>query len=354
MPSHTSERRPRLPAAAAALVTLVVLAAPASALPGPDPSTADNEFSLILSPLGGRDAEPFDVLAFTRSAGWDFGDRESYRCAFVERFDAQGNLLFKIEVERSNVYSPGTVINDRGGMESGEGGAPPPNGDLCGSPAGGGAWEPSGEDHFPHHTMEHLFLDGVEITDGLIDLHRDDCDLGYWTPGDEPGEAILWWDEDGPTHTHPDSPPLPCGGGPLEPQAVARMMVIPVAANAGVCTMDDLAGDRCTGSAPTPPPPPGHHASSVTLQLQGHLRAFGYVRAGGVAECLTARTVRVERRAHGGGWRTVATDLTASTGSYALRLADRPGTYRTRVVGTTLASGEMCHTAVSRKRVYDG
>jgi hypothetical protein len=35
------------------------------------------------------------------------------------------------------------------------------------------------------------------------------------------------------------------GGGGAEPLAVARMLVIPVDVDAGVCTHDDLAGSRC-------------------------------------------------------------------------------------------------------------
>jgi hypothetical protein len=333
----------------ATALALVALAQPVSALPGPDPGDADPEFSVVLAPLH-PETEPFDVLEFARADGWDFGDRESYRCAYVERFDAQGNLLFKIELERSDDYQPGTVINDRGGMESGEGGAPPAEG--CGSPPGEGAWHPSGEDHFPHHTHQHLFVDGVELTGAFLDLHRDDCARAYWTPGDEPGEAVLWWDEDGPQHTHPDGPPLPCGGGDQEPSAVARMMVIPVAANAGVCTHDEIDGSRCRGMTQTPPPGGGAHPSTVTLELRGHLTAYGFVGApDGTGACAGARTVRVDRRASG-RWRTVGTEHTTSSGFYSIRVRDRAGTYRTRVVGTTLASGDVCETAVSRKRVY--
>jgi hypothetical protein len=146
---------------------------------------------------------------------------------------------------------------------------------------------------------------------------------------------------------------LPCNGGEQEPSAVARMMVIPVAANAGVCTHDELAGSRCIGlTAPQPPAPGGDQRSTVGLRLRGHLRAFGFVNApgsGGV--CLGTRTVRVERR-QSGHWHTVATDLTSATGFYSVRLGDRAGMYRTRVVGETLATGEVCQTDVSPKRTH--
>jgi hypothetical protein len=146
---------------------------------------------------------------------------------------------------------------------------------------------------------------------------------------------------------------LPCNGGDQEPSAVARMLVIPVASNTGVCTHDDLDGSRCTGlTGPQPPAPGGDQRSSVSLRLRGHLRAFGFVNArGGGSECLGSRTVRVERRVSG-GWRTMATDLTSATGFYSVRLGDQQGTYRTRVVGTTLATGDVCQTGVSPKREH--
>jgi hypothetical protein len=50
----------------------------------------------------------------------------------------------------------------------------------------------------------------------------------------------------------------------------------------------------------------------------------------------------------------MGTDVTTSSGYYSISLADREGTYRTRVVGTTLASGDVCQTALSRKRVHGG
>jgi hypothetical protein len=132
------------------------------------------------------------------------------------------------------------------------------------------------------------------------------------------------------------------------------MLVIPVAANTGVCTHDEIDGSRCTGMTDQPPPGGGPHRSTVTLELRGHLRAFGFVGApDGTMACMAGRTVRVERRVSG-HWRTSRTDVSSSSGYFSIRLADREGTYRTRVVGTTLASGDVCQTAVSRKRVYGG
>lgn len=361
---RTRPRRPGNPrpsrivrAAAAAVLTMIAATQPATALPGPDPADAPAEFSIDLEEQ--NTGTVYDRLFFTRTAGWDFGDREAYRCAFVERFDAQGNLLFKIEIEQNLDYPVPSRINDHDGLETGEGGVPPLPNDICGSSPGvnDNRWlhNPPTEDHFPHHTHQHLFVDGVEDTTAYLDLHRDDCARGYWTPGDQAGEAILWWDEDGPQHTHPDGPPLPCGGGNQEPLAVARMLVIPVAANAGVCTHDEIDGSRCAGlTAPQPGPDPGDHRSSVTLRLRGHLRASGFVRArDGFGECTAARTVRVQRRVDG-HWRTEASEMTTSSGYYSLRLQARSGTYRTRVTGAALASGDVCQTAVSHKRVFEG
>jgi hypothetical protein len=300
----------------------------------------------------------YDRVFFTRADGWDFGDREGYRCAFVERFDAQGNLLFKVEFEQNLDYPVPMSILDHGGMETGDGGVPHNPTDICGSVPGvnENRWlhTPATEDHFPHHTHQHLFVNGVEDPTALIDLHRDDCSRGYWTPGDEPGEAILWWDEDFPEHTHPGSDPLPCGGGGEEPEAVAHMLVIPVAANAGVCTHDELDGSRCAGMVAGQPTTPTDHESTVSLRLRGHLRATGFVGADdGFGNCAAARTVQIQRRV-AGSWRTKGTDLTAASGYYSLRVPDRQGMYRTRVTGTTLASGDVCETAVSHKQRYRG
>jgi hypothetical protein len=347
------------------LISLFVIAQPASAVPGPDPAGSLTSWDFNLEEIGTNPVLLYEVLHFERSAGWDYGDREGYQCSFVERFDAAGGMEFALELERAVNYVPGIRINTRsdGGTGNGES---HPTGDICGSPAGQGSWVPSGEDHFPHMTAHadpathgvRLYRDGVldaAITNDLnAMLTNADCDRGYWTPGDEPNELVLWWDADFPENGHSDgTQPLDCGGGGQEPAAVARMYFRNLAPNIGVCILDHdrPSGARCSGMT-APQPPGGDQRNSVSLRLRGHLRAFGFVNArGGGAECLGSRTVRVERRVSG-GWRTMATDLTSATGFYSVRLGDREGTYRTRVVGTTLATGDVCQTGVSPKREH--
>jgi hypothetical protein len=224
---------------------------PSPTHPPHNPNHEANAFSIVFEELNTQPVLVYDQLSFSESDGWTFGDREAYRCAWFERYAPDGTLLFKVEIEASVDYPTGFRINDRGGAESGDGNNPPATADRCGSPAGQSAWQPSaGDDHFPHHTHQHLFINGAEDVTAYLDLHRDMCSRAYWTPGDEPGEAILWWDEDFPEnmlgHDNPDGM-LDCGGGGEEPLAVARMLVIPMNVDTGVCTHDDLDGSRCIG-----------------------------------------------------------------------------------------------------------
>lgn len=250
-----------LPAVGA--VWLLSLTIPASGLPGFDHANVPRSFTIVVESrnpeIGPSAHKVYDMLDFTRSTpGWDFGDREAYRCAFVEYFGAGGNLLFAINFERirtpeivANPYA--VMLNDRGGMERsdpqgsgrrsrGSRGPLTPIGsdDLCGS--GRGLSVPfDGTDHFPHGTMLEFTRNGNPLVD--LHLHRNHCAKGYWTPGDEPGEAWLWWDEDGPTNDgHGD---LNCSGGPGEPRAVVRAWVERLAPSVAVCTEDSLDGDWC-------------------------------------------------------------------------------------------------------------
>jgi hypothetical protein len=345
-------------------------APPAHALVGPEPGSSPFRIDFV-------GQEDFWHLDFDTAAGWDFGDRESYRCALVEYFSA-GQLVALIEFERLVVPDRPQnylVLNDRSGAEHDDGPSSPPlpdplppeyvaagygHGDICGMPAGAGPLEFEGTDHFPHGTQIDLVSSADESVITTLDLHapgtwpQSECIKPYWVPGNQPGEAYLWWDDDLPVQVGMDGPLCDyggVGGGPIEAVAVARAFVRWTAPGIGACTRDWESGDQCTGMAqPTPDP----QRSTVSLQLRGHLRALGFVGApGGSGECLGARTVLVQRRASG-SWRTMGTELTSATGYYSMPIADREGTYRTRVVGTTLASGLVCQTAVSHRRAYGG
>jgi hypothetical protein len=366
---HTRSRsRPAVVFVAAFALAFTQLAAiPAHALIGPEPGSSGFRIDFV-------GEEDFWHLDFDTASGWDFADRESYRCALVEYFQG-GQLLALVEFERVSVPDRSAnylLINDHYGAEHNDGPSSPPfpdpipspydpegDGDICGLPAGSGPLEFEHTDHFPHGTQLDLISSADESVITTLDLHapgtwpQSECIKPYWVPGNEPGEAYLWWDDDLPVQVGMEGPLCDyggVGGGPIEAFAVARAFVRWTAPGIGVCTRDWESGDQCTGS---PPPTPDPQHSAVSLRLSGHLRASGFVRAhGGSGECLGARTVRVQRRASG-SWRTIGTDLTTDTGYYSLVVADRAGTYRTRAVGVTLTSGMVCHTAVSRKRVYE-
>lgn len=344
----------------AVVMTATFLTSPGNALYGPDPDWVPSEFSIVLSgqPPGDAPLDRFDQLEFNRSGGWDFGDREGYECATVEYVEA-GAVTFELTFER--VLVPGqdanyVEINDRGGVEESDPQAPNPGPgfDHCGLPAGVGQFNPrlaDGTDHFPHHTMMTFSRGGSDFT--TLDLTRDDCAKGYWVPGDQAGEAWLWWDEDGPRNDgHRD---LDCGGGPVEAVPVLRLWVTKADEGVSFCSMDSLDGDMCSDQLPDDDPPPATeaHDSRVSLRLTGHLKATGDVDIpDGTVGCRSGRTVVIERK-NSSRWRTVGQDSnTASAGGYQVRLPDRNGTYRARVLGSSLPNGDTCEPATSDRLRY--
>lgn len=250
----------------------------ARALYGPEPSNLDVQFQILFQE-GGTGAPKYDTLTFPVTpgpTGWDFEDRDGYECANVAQYDEQGNLLLLFDFEQSKDYlnaaGTGNVfeINDKYGAEAGDPQFPvPPNlvrdcGNELHNDPNNSRWAPSGEDHFPHYITSHQTVEPVQFyKDGvpwltLPGIINADCDRGYWTPGDEPGEIVLWWDVDGPTNAHMDGgAPLNCGGGATEPVPVARGFAAFMAPNIGVCISDmDLPnGQRCSGMTQPPPTP---------------------------------------------------------------------------------------------------
>ena len=174
---------------------------------------------------------------FDTATGWDFGDRGAYQCAWVEHF-TNGNLDFRVAFNRmdSAAYMQ---LNDRFGAESSNDCLNPFTGQRVGWRTAPSIPDAEAGDHFPHliHAGDGLtfFRNGEPFE--YLDLTADQCADGYWVPGDEPGEAILWWDPDGPTsprrHQHND---LPCGGGPEEPLPVIYAKVVRVAEGIHVST----------------------------------------------------------------------------------------------------------------------
>lgn len=300
-----------------ALLALVVTG-PVGALPGPDPDDAAPEFSIDILGTHEGETEVFEKLVFTRAAGWDFGDRESYRCAFVE-YVADGVVQFELVFERLEI--PGhdanyIVINDHNGMETGEGGAPPAQGDLCGMPAGAGPRTHDGTPLVPGGANFTVYKDNAPYMTYSLPAVAPINDESFWSVGDEPGEAYLWYIEEGEAN-----------------DAVLRFNIRPVAPGVSLVPLID-------------------HESALTLDLRGHLNARGAVSVSdGFAECLSGRIVRIERRVRG-SWRFAGRDVTTSDGAYAVHLRNKDGAYRARVLEETLTNGDSCTAATSRKAFY--
>lgn len=208
----------------------------------PDPRDGHEAFDIFFIEVGSPpQAVIYDTMTFAESDGWDFGDRNAYNCAWAEYYQGRDER-FEVHFERIQTYDPGILVNDRFGAEAPD--IPAGIGGLCGDGVpgeNGPTWDDT--DHFPHGTALTFHEGGMEIAS--LDLHRDECSKGYWVPGDEPGEAWLWWDADGPTNDgHHD---LMCDGGLGEPVAVLRMTVQSVDAGIDYCIEDPLDGDLCTG-----------------------------------------------------------------------------------------------------------
>jgi hypothetical protein len=328
----------RLLLASTCLLTLGV--GTAQAIPGPDPNDGHSTFSLEIL-IHGKEAT--DVTSFSEASDWDFGDRAAYRCAWVEFFQS-GAELFEVQYHAVSDYPDGTIeINDLYGQE-----VPDPEiGATCWDADNQSNFVHDGSDHFPHGTSL-VFNDtatGAEIA--RID-YPNQCAKLYWTPGDQAGEAWLWWDEDGPEDKIDHGDGL-CGGGPAEPDAIVQAKVRHLTLGIEACTTDAMDGDMCfvgTESAPSV------YASNVTLRLRGSIKATGVVRVpGGTTQCRRDRVVVIERRASG-DWKNVGRDRTSETGRFAEHIRPRDGVYRARAPEATLATGDTCQAATSRMRSF--
>jgi hypothetical protein len=338
-------------------LVMVGLATPASSLPdGPDGDVDGvGWFSVEVAEsnsLGNPPPEPMDTyesLRFDLSAGWDFGDRYGYTCAWAEFFQGTDER-FEVHFENRLDYELDVQINDRHGTEDEN----IPSGtinSLCGegvtnpSIAKGGIPTHDRTDHFPHmiHPGEGVafYDDGAPLT--FLSLQHAECDKAYWVPGDDAGEAWLWWDEDGPSEQMPGHP-LNCGGGPIEPVPVVRLIVQNADPDIGYCTTDEMDGSRCSGPTPT-------HPSTVSVRLGRNLMASGRVGVpDATAACVQDRTVLLQRRVQGhqGHWKNSGRDSTNSDGRYSVHVRPRKGRYRAWVLQQELIDGSTCLAATSR------
>ena len=339
-----------------ALVALLVaggVAIPALGVPGPDPADDHDYFEISVGDDMNHGNPPpppdddYSTTRFNERSGWDFGDRYAYSCAWVEYFKG-GDEKFEVHYELILDYPFGVKVSDRFGQEI-EGGGEDHRGD-CGTGASfGGVRNHDGTDHFPHSTSLTFYENGEPLLDPqgnpvAID-YPGQCTRGYWTAGDQPGEAWLWWDEDGPADKMMHGDGL-CDGGPSKPVAVARAIVQNAAPGVGYCTRDDLEGSFCSGST-------AEHSSNVTLKLGQHIRASGDVSIpDGTDECRQGRSVRLQRRSSDMMWRNVGRDRTDDAGHYALRVRAKKGRYRAWVMEKKLGGGVLCSAAISRKVLF--
>jgi IPT/TIG domain len=143
-------------------------------------------------------------------------------------------------------------------------------------------------------------------------------------------------------------------GAPETPTQLS--VVVPSGAADGqirVSTFNDVLGEGAVLSATAfqvPPPescPPALHTRSITLRLRRHLVTRGRVSVGdGFTDCAASVPVKVQRRVSG-KWRTVGKTTTTDTGAYKKRIRDRAGRYRALAPKFSLASGDVCPSAVS-------
>jgi hypothetical protein len=85
----------------------------------------------------------------------------------------------------------------------------------------------------------------------------------------------------------------------------------------------------------------------VSLQLDRHLVASGFVVAtDGYDACEAGVGLKIQRVV-AGRWRTLTIRLTHEDGFFRAQLPDRTGWYRARAMKVTLPTGDICTRATS-------
>lgn len=219
------------------------------------------------------------IERFNLADGWDFGDRTAYSCGWVEYFQGQDEK-FELRFMLAGDYPNFAQINDKFGDELVDSTTLPDGRTLSQTCIEGpegfatrGDLRWDGSDHFPHmiHPGDGLYFyqDGPDADSipsksepmlddqgdpVVFDLQQPNCAMLYWVPGDEPGEAWLWWDEDLPTFSHGEGEgDLGCGGGPLEPIALFHVRVRNPDPGIGYCTHSQHE-ESCFNVEPPPTP----------------------------------------------------------------------------------------------------
>lgn len=182
-----------------------------------------------------------DDTTFRFADGWDFGDRAAYSCAWAEFYQGQ-NERFEVAYHLVGDYPDFAEINDKYGVESQDNDALEA---ICLEDSGvthRGDFRFDGmSDHFPHGADLVFYQHQAEIA--RINQDANLCGNLYWVAGDEPGEAWLWWDEDGASDMNEHGDGL-CDGGPMEPVALVQAEVRNADSGIGYCTVS-ANGRRC-------------------------------------------------------------------------------------------------------------
>lgn len=183
----------RIVIAVVAALLLAGLSTPASGLPGIDPASAPTRFQIFVRDL--RDREIYERLDFSRTSGWDFGDRAAYSCAWVE-YVSGGHVQFRVDFELviGSEYRAGSLeVNDKNGIEEHPDGRTP-----CGDGVGFGPnLLQDGSAFVPGGATFALSKNGVWLTSFTLPAVSAANDESLWSVGNEPGEAYLWRSEPG-------------------------------------------------------------------------------------------------------------------------------------------------------------
>ncbi|MGH2755150.1 MAG: plastocyanin/azurin family copper-binding protein [Actinomycetota bacterium] len=96
------------------------------------------------------------------------------------------------------------------------------------------------------------------------------------------------------------------------------------------------------------PLPPTEVSRRVSLNLEGHLRAKGRVRASGEGgdACIADVDVNIQKKRKKDGWKTIETTQTRDNGKYATKIPDKKGRYRAKIAEET-RDDVVCSSAKS-------
>ncbi len=237
----------------------------------------------------------------------------------------------------------------------------------------------------PSGTFDHNYVDdnatGVKVAAGVrsFDLNTimdNDTGVSFWTTEgtysgnniednedlnattcDVPGTGEVdatenWWGSSSETTIKAKL----CDGS-LEAHPNATIDYVPFAEDevAGAATLEYFEPAPSPSpspslSTPPPPPPPVEHGRDVSLRLRRHLRARGVVTVhDGYLGCVpTSVTIRYKRRAKA-TWTVIRRPaVDPANNTYATKLRDRPGIYRTRIQQSATDT-DICLAASSAK-----